>query len=127
MTTGFLELAELDLARYKAAGVEPTHVFARPPGAGVWVTTSGPLNADRIVWMEDRTSAHVVVPTVRYLVPPVPEALFAFGLEVAARALAQLRRPVSRMVLALGRPAEDLRPDQDAFAIRVGLAFLVRE
>lgn len=125
--SGFLEVAELDLERFAEAGAEPRHVFDRPNGGGTWLAASGPLNADRVTWTEDRSSPHIVVPTARYLVPPVPEALFAFGVEIALRAMTRLKRPVTRAVLVLGRPVEDLRPEQDAFAVRFGLALCVRE
>jgi hypothetical protein len=118
-----------DLEMYAQQGRDPVGIISR--GAQEeWQIAKGPIKFDRpMEWWSVRDGDAVYVPLVPYLVSTVPEEAFAYLLEIGVMAGIQVnmtRGPIRRIHLIRGKPAEDLRPETNAFRCWVGLAIRIK-
>lgn len=130
LPTRFVDAATLEV---DAAGRFPCDVWSRDHVGERWLVAGLDGQGDSQWFAVTGDGLHVAVPLIPYLVPPAPESVLGFGLELAARRLTTLPealrrhglREVTQVQISLVTPAEDLRPEQPLFRILAGLAFRV--
>lgn len=118
-----------DLEEYVRAGRDPVGIITRGREEE-WQVAMSPIEPSRpMEWALVKDGDAVYVPLVPYRVSLVPEEAFAFLLETGVLAGIQVnmtRGPIRRIHVIRGRPAEDLRPETDAFRFWVGLAVRIK-
>ena len=118
-----------DLEKYALEGRNPVGIFSRGKEEE-WQVATSPVEPDKQTeWSLAKDGDAVYVPLVPYLVPTEPDQSFAFLLErgiLAGLQVNMMRGPIRRIYVIRGTPAEDLRPEMDAFRFWVGMAIRIK-
>jgi hypothetical protein len=118
-----------DLAECARLGRDPVGIIPRGKEEE-WQVATSPIEPGRPMrWAPVRDGDAVYVPLVPYLVSTDPAKAFAFLMATGALAGIQVnmtRGPIRRIHMIRGEPAEDLRPEQDAFRFWAGLAIRIK-
>jgi hypothetical protein len=118
-----------DLEKYARDGRNPVGIFSRGKEEE-WQVATSPIDPGQPTeWSLAKDGDAVYVPLVPYLAPTVPDQSFAFLMErgiLAGLQVNMTRGPIRRIHVIRGVPAEDLRPEMDAFRFWVGMAIRIK-
>lgn len=100
--------SRLDLPAYQR-GMSPPHGVVNRAPAEIWMVSHDPISMDRpINWCVHQKDSQVLIPLVPYLTSDSPDLAFAFALSLGMRVSFDVKRPIRRLHIFTGFPANEV-------------------